>query len=125
MWYNEFHIGTKEEPWLNNHVANLISPTSTKNSEIIYSGQSLTVTISSLESIFKDKIIASRTKDRDDITKLMQKLNKRDLKNIMEIFEHSDGTVNLPLVFDSYIRAFGEEALDDYLQKHPEMERYL
>jgi hypothetical protein len=122
---DEFHIGKAGEPWLNNHISNLMSQTNHPDAKTIYSTENLTVTISSLESVLEDKIIAARAKDRDDITALLKKLNKRDLESILKVLEYDDGTTDISLIFDAYIRAFGEKDFDNYLKSHPDMEKFL
>ncbi len=121
----EFHIGTRTEPWLNQSITDIMSYSAHNDEKIIFSASHLTVSINSLESVLKDKVIAGRSKDEDDIVSILKKLNKRNLKDLYDILEYSDGTTDSSILLDAYLKAFGENALDEYLQEHPEMEQFL
>ncbi|APT18420.1 hypothetical protein FC62_GL000984 [Amylolactobacillus amylotrophicus DSM 20534] len=122
---NEYGVGTNSSPWLNNSIQNIISNNNLDQETTIYAGTNLTVNIASLETIFEDKIVSSRVKDREDIKELMIALNKHDLASIMKIYEYSDGTTDPAVIVEAYINAFGRGSFDEQVRDNPELKRYL
>ena len=70
-----------------------------------------------------DKIAAGRPKDIPDIAKILKKLSFTNLNGLLEIAEKSGELYESGILLEAYSRAFGEEALSEYMRENPGLDR--
>jgi hypothetical protein len=123
---DEFLINLSENHyWLNNDVNHLMSPPSREKEILIYDFTNLKVYIpEDLTTILLDKLVAGRAKDITDIAALLKQLEMTDLPQLLSALNASGELFDPAVLFESYSRAFGYDALLRYLNT-PDVVKYL
>lgn len=113
------------EAWLNNNIQTLMSKPTDPDIQWqrVFNGQYLKAYIASLENVLIDKTFASRQKDIEDMASILRQLNMKHPTKMFEALIWSEGEVDPRVVFEAYVRAFGEDELLMRLQENPELER--
>jgi hypothetical protein len=114
-------LNTSEELWLNNSVANLNPLPPIEYCEVLYSFETLTVYVVSLDYILGMKLTSTREQDLKDVGEIIK---YKGLRSPFELYDYLNQLGFAPLdfayVLEGFNLAYGMDWLRDFFEQNQE-----